>query len=424
MTDEPINPEAWQPVTRLRFPALVIGVVALALCLLGLIPEGGPSRFFNAYLFSFLFWLGIALGSLALVFLHHLVGGNWGVAVRRPAEAAAMTMPLLLMLFVPILFGVKYLYPWADPSAIPFADKHLLEILQHQSALLNIPTAGAITVFMFIAWTILAFWVIRWGLEYDRTEDRRLARSMRKLCSFGLCFHVLTVSLLGILWVMSREAGWYSSILGFMILIGQALSAMVFLIIVVRLLARVEPMASFVTPQILNDLGNLFLTLVILWAYMSFAQLLIVWMGNTAVDTPWYVRRGLGQQGNSWKYIGLFLVVTHFFMPFFLLLLRWTKRQFERLRNLAIFVLVLRVVDVYWLTAPNSLQPMDFGFYVGWMDFLMPIGIGGIWFAAFAWLLEGQTMLPHLEPPDEDYEPEMNQMPTNHGRAHGEASAS
>jgi hypothetical protein len=125
-----------------------------------------------------------------------------------------------------------------------------------------------------------------------------------------------------------------------------------------------------------------------------------------APETPWYVRRGLGQQGNTWRYVGLLLVIAHFFIPFFLLLLRWTKRQFQQLTNLAIFVFVLRLIDVYWLAAPTSLRPLDFGLHVSWMDILMPIGIGGIWLAAFSWLLEGQAMLPHLEPPDNEYEPE------------------
>src|SRR5439155_26001980 len=197
-------------------------------------------------------------------------------------------------------------------------------ILQHQSALLNVGTAGGITIGIFLIWSLFAFWIVGWGLRYDRSQDRLLPRKMRKLCAGGICFHVLSVTMVGVLWIMSREAHWYSSILGFIVVVGQALSALVFLIIILRFLAREQPVADFVTPNILNDLGNLFLTLVILWAYMSFAQLLIVWMGNTTVDTPWYVRRGLGQQPNSWKYVGLLLVVVHFFLPFFLLLLRWT----------------------------------------------------------------------------------------------------
>src|SRR5207248_153491 len=217
-------------------------------------------------------------------------------------------------------------------------------------------------------------------------------------------------------WIMCREAGWYSSIIGFITVVGQTATAMVFLISLLRTFAERGPLAEEISSERLNDLGNLFLTLVILWAYMSFAQLLIVWMGNTTVDTPWYVRRGLGQQPNSWKYVGLLLVVVHFFVPFFLLLLRWTKRQFVRLTQLAILVLFLRLIDVYWLAGPSSLAPIDAGMHLSWMDFLTPIGIGGIWLAVFSWLLEGLPMLPHVEPPDEEYEPETN---TGEARATG-----
>src|SRR5438067_912327 len=132
MTEDQTNFPRHDPIRRLRRPALLIGVVALLIAVLGAIRADARQAFFTSYLYAFLFWLGIALGSLALVFLHHLVGGNWGLAVRRPAEAAAMTLPLLLLLFLPILLGARFLYPWARSEIVA---KDL--VLQRQSALLN-----------------------------------------------------------------------------------------------------------------------------------------------------------------------------------------------------------------------------------------------------------------------------------------------
>src|SRR5438552_11377833 len=175
MSEDQTYPPRHEPIRRIRTPALIIGIVALVIAMLGAIPESGREAFFTSYLYAFLFWLGIALGSLALVFLHHLVGGNWGLAVRRPAEAAAMTLPLLLLLFIPILFGAKFLYPWAQWEIV--ADD---PILQHQSALLNVGTAGGITIGIFLIWSLFAFWIVGWGLRYDRSQDRLLPRKMRK----------------------------------------------------------------------------------------------------------------------------------------------------------------------------------------------------------------------------------------------------
>jgi hypothetical protein len=405
-----------ESIRGLRAPALIAGLIAMAICALGATTAGGRDQFFNSYLFAYLFWLGVALGSMSLVFLHHLVGGAWGLAVRRPAEAAAMTLPLLLVMFVPLFFGVKYLYPWARPDLVA-ADR----ILEHQSAYLNLWGVVLRTVGFFAVWIILTFWIVQMGFKFDQTNDRLLARRMRKICAFGIVFYIASATLLGVDWIMAREAHWYSTVLGFMIVVGQALSALVFLIVILRILSRTEPMRDFVTPNILNDLGNLFLTLVILWAYMTFAQLLVTWMGNTTPETPWYVRRGLGREANAWKFVGLLLVALHFFCPFLLLLLRWTKRQFSRLVMLSLGMMLLRLIDVYWLAAPSSLRPMDFGMHISWMDILLPIGIGGIWLAAFCWLLEGLPLLPHMEAPDDEYDAEKSARETPYQRGDSRA---
>jgi hypothetical protein len=193
---------------------------------------------------------------------------------------------------------------------------------------------------------------------------------------------------------MSRELHWYSSILGFILAVSCVLTVMVFLIALLRILARdgESALSRIVTHQRLNDLGNLFLTLIILWAYMSFAQLLIIWMGNTATDTPWYVRRGLGQEANGWRFIGLILVVLHFFVPFLILLARGAKQNLRRLTRLAFCVLVLRVIDFYWTAKPSSLDLIS-SLNLNPMDFLMPVALSAIWFAAFVALLRRRPLI-------------------------------
>ena len=148
------------------------------------------------------------------------------------------------------------------------------------------------------------------------------------------------------------------------------------------------------THRHLHDVGKLLLALVMVWAYFSYSQLLIVWSGDLPEEIPWYLSRFTG----GWQYIGIALVLLHFALPFALLLSRDLKRNFRLLSTVAAGVLVMRFVDLYWMVAPDFHKGH---FTVSWMDFLLPIGLGGIWLAAFLWQLELRPLMPlgdpHLE---------------------------
>jgi hypothetical protein len=372
---------------------------------------GGWSMFFRAYLVGYMFWLAVAVGSLAWVMVHHLTGGDWGLALFRPAEAASRTLPLMAFLFIPILIGYRYLFPWAnlDQAERLVPDAELLHMLKHQ-AQVWFTIRGYIlrAVFCFAVWCALAFWLSRVSIILDRTDDLYLARRIRKVCSFGMVMFILTATLMSFDLVQAREAGWVSSIHPLLMAVSWALTALAFLIALQRLLVRYRPFGEEVTPGVLNDLGNFFLTCTILWAYMSFAQLLIIWMGNIKSDTPWYVRRGLGQFANGWSYVATLLLIFHFFAPFILLLMRWTKRHLDRLTALAMLALFMRLIDVLWNVEPSSMDgPANrAGFRVSWMDLLMPVAIGGVWIFTYVWVLGSRPLLSHLhpDPRDEDTE--------------------
>jgi hypothetical protein len=400
------------PLTRWRVPALIVGVICLAIAaLLGLISPEWRKQAFNSYLFAYLFWLGFALGSMAIVALHNLTGGNWGVLVRRPAEAAAMTLPLMFVLFIPILLGLKYLFPWAVPDQ--FANEPAIhKILVHQRPWFNPWFFGIRWFIYFAVWIVLTWVLVRRSLRFDETGDRLFARNTRKVSSATIVIYIGLMTLASFDWIMCREAGWYSSIIGFITVVGQTMTAMVFLIALLRMFADRGPLSEHIHPNLLNDLGNLFLTLTILWAYMSFAQLLIIWMGNTRSDTPWYVRRGMGSEPNAWRLVGLFLVIAHFLVPFLLLLQRTVKRRLESLTTLAMVVLVLRLIDVYWMVAPSSLNPTP-GLHIHLLDILMPIGIGGVWLWMFAGQLVSRPLVPRAMLDVEDDEGEPGVEPAN-----------
>lgn len=367
-----------------RTRALLIGVVALAVAvLLGL---AQPTEFFSAYLFAWLFCLGIALGGIAIVMLHHLVGGGWGFVIRRVLEAAGMTLPLLAVLFVPILFGMPSLFSWTHPAAM--AD----EVIRHKSHFFFNPTWFLVrAVLYFTIWIVLAWLLRRWSLEQDRTGEDRFTERFQQWCGPGLLLYVVTISLAAIDWVMALEPRWYSTIFGMLILCGQGLSAFAFAIPVAAWLARRMQFADRIPPRIFRDLGNMMLAFVLLWTYMAYSQYIITWSGNIADENIWYVHR----QKGGWQWVGFTLILAHFACPFVVLLFGNVKRSYRTLSAVALFLLAAHLLDAFWLVKPafhaNALS-------VSLRDILLPIGLGGLWLAGFAHQLGRASLLPLHDP--------------------------
>ena len=366
---------AGSEIRRLQKPALLVGIVALAICAIEAYVS--PTQFYRSYLLGFLLWTGVALGCLAIVMLQHLSGGDWGVVIRRPLESATRTLPLVALFFVPLLFGLRQLYSWAGPGGES----------PQQAAYLNIPFFLIRAAIYFLVWLGMAYLLNKWSREQDRTSDVRLSRRLQLLSGPGLVLYGLTATFAGVDWIMSLEPHWYSTIFGLIVIGGQALSAMAFIIAVLALLAQSKPMADVLLPRHFQDLGKLLLTFVMLWAYFAFSQLLIAWSGNLPEEIPWYVHRLQG----GWRGIGLALILFHFALPFALLLSRDLKRNARALAILALVIFFMRWVDLFWLTAPEFSTG---GFRIHWMDFLAPIGLGGIWLAFFTWQLQNRPLLP------------------------------
>ncbi len=365
---------------RVRWGALIAGVVGLALCGLGAMT--GPVQFYRSYLMAYTFWIGIALGSTAIVMLHHLVGGLWGYAIRRPLESAAMTLPLMALLFLPIALGVHELYPWAHPGA---AEHH--PALRHKLVYLNVPFFLARAGGYFVAWTAIAWLLRRWSVAQDRSDDPGLDRKLQALSAPGMIVLFLTVTFAMVDWLMSLEPDWYSTIYGVMLMTGQVLTAFAFTTIVATLAPRTGPRPDLFAPSQWHDLGNLLLAFVMLWTYMSFSQYLIIWSGNLVEEIPWYLRRTRG----GWQWLAVLIIAFQFALPFSVLLFRAAKRRAETLRNVAALIVVMQLVVTFWQVAPA---------YEGarlrlhWLDVAASVGIGGIWLAAFLWLLGRNPLVP------------------------------
>ena len=344
------------------------------------------TQFMQSYLMAYMLCLGVTLGSLALGMVHQLSGGAWGVVIRRPIGAAARVLPVMTALFLPIALGMSRLYPWTNTDLVAHD-----EVLRHKQLYLNTPFFLARAALYFLVWNVLSYFLNAWSLEQDRNPDPRIARRMQQLSAGGLLAYGLTITFAAFDWLMSLEPHWFSTIYGVLIMGGQGLSALAFLIVALVWLSRRPPLDRIVVAAHFHDLGNLLLAFVMLWAYFSFSQYLIIWSGNLPAEITWYTHR----LQTGWRWVGTSLILFHFAVPFVLLLSRAVKRDPQMLVKVAIAVLIVRLLDLFWLIAPEF-HPA--GIAVSWLDVVLPMTLGAIWLGCFIRQLRGRAILPVHDP--------------------------
>jgi hypothetical protein len=365
-------------LNRIQLASLAIGILALAGSAIGAFTN--PKQFFFSYLFAVLFWLGLSLGCFVVIMIHQLAGGRWGYPTRRFLEAGSMALPLMAILFVPVFFGLRYLYPWAQTNASP-----------EQQAYENNWAYIIRQIFFFFVWIWLASRLRKWSLEQDRTSDAAPTRRARFLSGPGTVIYGLLVTFASIDWIVSLEKNWSSTMFGIIIAGGQILTAFAFAILLLALFQNQEPFAATVNKVHYHHLGNLLLTFVLFWTYVSFGQLLIIYSGDIPRELEWYRHRIAG----NWKTVVAVIALFNFFLPFFLLLFRGIKKNVAALATLAVLLLVVHLVDAYWLVMPTLHET---GVSVSWLDFTAPIGIGGLWISCFLWRLKAAPLLPLNDP--------------------------
>jgi hypothetical protein len=371
-------------IDRVQRLALITGAVGLVVSLLGLWLS--PQYFFRAWLVGWVFWVGVTLGCLAISLLHHLTRGAWGLVIRRVLEAASRTLPLLLVLALPLVFGLKHLYEWARPEAVR-ADA----LLQAKAPYLNVPFFLTRLVLYFLVWGGVAFLMSALSRRQDRQPDPRLTRRMQLIAGPALAAYCLAVTFAAVDWLMSLQPRWFSTIYGVYLMGSQGLAALAFLITFALWLSRREPMSRVLQPRHFHDWGKLFFTFVMLWAYFSFSQFLIIWAGNLPEEISFYLPRMRGAWGGLFLAIALF----HFLLPFLLLLSRDLKRNAKRLVVVAILMLVMRWLELVWQVEP-AFHDHNAGFY--WLYLVAPLTLGGFWFAWFLRELKTRPLLPINDP--------------------------
>ena len=383
-------------IDRLRSRALIAGVVGLVLCGVGLLID--RDHFFRAWLVAYLLFLGIALGSMAMVMIQHLSGGVWGV-FRRVFEASSRTLPILVVLFVPVLLGRGTLYPWSPADHVATD-----EVLRHKSLYLNTPFFVVRAAIYFAGWWGIATLLNKWSRMQDAGDVAANTR-LQRLSGAGLVFYALAVTFAGVDWIMSLNPHWYSTIFGFLMIGGQGLAALAFTILVSAFLFRRNPMADLLKPSHFHDLGKLMFAFVMLWAYFNFSQFMLTYAANLIEEVPYMITR----THHGWQYLALFLVIFHFAVPWLLLLSRDLKRNPGRLVVVAVWMLFVRFADLYMMVSPEfdssgggnlHLLAGEHAshFFVHWLDLAAPLAIGGLWLWMFFTELRRRPLLATGDP--------------------------
>lgn len=374
----PVSEYMFSDPRRWQWQALAVGIILLVVSIIGAFFN--PDEFFHSYLMGYLFWAGLTLGSMALVMVQYLTGGAWGVVTRRTLESAMLTLPFLAILFIPILFGIPDLYPWSHADIVSHD-----EILTHRHVYMNVPLFIIRAIIYFAIWMIFAYFLNRWSRREDEIGDQTYRLAM--ISAPGLVLYVFTVTFSSIDWAESLMSHWFSTIWGFLFVVSQGLTAMSFAIVAMAVFSRRAPMSSVLKPRHFHDLGKLLLMFVMLWAYLAYSQLIIVWSGNLTTEIPWYLPRF----GTSWGWVGAALILLQFLIPFLLLLSRPLKQNAKTLSFVVGILIVMRFVDLFWIVMPDFYKS---GFTIHWLNFTLPVAIGGMWLAAFFWQLSRRPMMP------------------------------
>ena len=350
-----------------RRKALVLAAVGLAIFAAGFVTN--RTQFFVSYLQSFIMWLGLPLGCMGILMVANLTGARWAKPIRPILESAYHTIPIMALLFLPIVFGGKSLYPWMNLDFM-----HADKVLMKKIGYLNVPFFYIRAILYFGIWSVIALSLRRWRGVNPETLEFNEKKKITARSAYGLLLYVLTISFAAIDWVMSLDPRWASSAYGVLLMIGQVLFSFCFIVVLTTRLAKKNVIPPIATAD-LHDYGNFMLMAVMFFTYISVAQGLLIWSANLPEELTWYFHR----VRNGWQYVMLAIILFHFALPFLLLLQRIIKRNSAYLAKLAGFIIVIRLVDIFWAISPNFSPSLK----VEWMDVAFPIALGGIWLTAF-----------------------------------------
>jgi hypothetical protein len=382
------------PITAtIQTRSLIIGVAGAVVCLVGIFIPGGAEHLLHSWLVAFMFWLGLAAGCMGVLMLTYMVGGWWGFIPRRIYLAGAQNVFLMAIFFLPILIFRKGLYIWMTDefrNALPVSEARLWKFASY----LTTPRFIVASIIYFLIWMGMVYLLARWAAERNDSpgNNREWRLKFQRLSAPGLILYCLSMTFASFDWVMSLDPHWYSTIFGMIFLAGQALSALSFSAAMCLLLSKQEPMSLFFKKDIMHDIGKMMLAFTMFWAYVSFSQFLIIWAGNLPEEIHWFLNR----LEHGWQFLAIGIILFHFALPFALLLSKDLKKMRGGLTTIALLIIFMRYVELYWYIKPDLRGGGNLKF--AWLDIASVATIGGFWMAAFLWNLRKGPLFPVNDP--------------------------
>jgi hypothetical protein len=369
-----------------RMPLICGAVGVLGVGVSFLLRSADPGKFYFSWLAAFLFWLSVALGGLFFVLVLYATKAGWGVVVRRLSESTLAALPVLLLLFVPVLLGLHDLFHWSDVEAV--AHDHLLA---QKEPFLNPRFFTIRAVLYFAVWSLIGLWYLRGSLRQDVTGDPAIVRRRIFFSGPAIIVFAVTLTLAAFDWAMSLDPHWSSTIFGVYYFSGCLVGFFAFIVLLAALLHRAGYLEGVMTVEHFHDLGKLLFAFTVFWAYIAFSQFFLIWYGNIPEETLWYLHRLEG----SWRTITVLLAVGHFGVPFLFLMSRNVKRRTGLLVLGALWMLLMHLIDVYWLVMPTL---YEHGPRPGLLTLTTWLGIGGLFLAAVTWVLGRHALVPVRDP--------------------------
>ncbi len=407
--------------------AAAVGCLGLGIAAVGWFKD--PTRFAFSYLFGYVVSLSLALGSLFFVLVQFVTKAGWGVTVRRLAELLMRPMLVFAVLSIPLFISIPRLFPWAGAKHAEAAESHEASPLAEErglselepAAMRSLPRAAPqklekaveageesivahkrfylnqrffqvrLVLYLFI-WFWLADRYFGWSSEQDKTKALRNTASAQSFAPPALILFGFSLTFFAFDWLLSLDATWYSTIFGVYAFASCAMFNMAVLILLSLALRRSGLMGDAVNVEHYHDMGKLLFGWISFWSYVSFAQFFLVWYSNIPDEVAWFHKRW-SENGGTWKPVTAAIVVMHFFVPFWFLMSRNVKRRTTLLATAAGCMVVMHVVDIYWVVMPNlgafAPNPVDFGCLVG---------IFGVYFAFVLRSMEGFPLVPIGDP--------------------------
>ncbi|MBW3541715.1 MAG: hypothetical protein KY476_15715 [Planctomycetes bacterium] len=389
-------------VVRWQWGSLIAGALGLAACAFAFVDR--PEAFFQSWLLGYIYWWSVAIGCLTLLSIHHMTGGKWGWAVRPFLSAGVATLPLLAVAFIPVWYGMERLYPWTRESVL-----EQFPLVRHKTPYLNVPFFVGRAIACYLIWMALGLLLTRRGRTDGEVPHRPQALPKKgnsplaavssgsaqskegdsplfwakrpalygRVGAAGMILVVLTGTIAAIDWVMSLEPLWYSSIFGPLMVAGGVVGAMALACCSLGRLTLTAGQSPPVPGDVRNDLGNLLLAFVMIWAYFSISQYIIIWSVNLPSEAFWFVKRQVG----GWELLAIAVALLHFLAPFLCLLSRDAKQSPRTLAFVASLLLVMHAADQLWIIAPSFDR---IAFRIAWTDVAAWLGLGGVFLAIYA----------------------------------------